>query len=476
MSPVRLVLLALTAAIAVLLGASLLREYVTKARAPSTPLTGTEASPTAPNAAAQNAVEQPAVAAKAADGKGGDGKGGDSKGPVPPAAGNAAAPVASARAPAAAPVAAAGPAFDVVRVEPDGAAVIAGRAPAGATVELLRGGVVHDRVVADSSGLFAMTPPALPPGEHELTLRFTAPDGSQSVAAQAVTVGIAADKRTRPMIAVTTPGAATVVLSKPDAAPPSAASSTAAASAGAASTVVSSATVPPKAQEPSVAAPARPGGPVQVAIDAVEAEEGGKLYVSGRALPGATLRLYLNDTYLASGAAGTDGRVTFSIAGGVTSGDYKVRLDDTDPVTGKVKSRAEVPFAAPVQVAAAMPAPAAGPRPASGQTGGQGDAVSPAPARPSSVQASSAQPPAAPLEGSPSKGSAPAVSPSANVVQVPEVKTTQVVRGDSLWRISRRVYGHGVRYTVIYGANDAQIRNPNLIYPGQVFVLPGQDG
>jgi hypothetical protein len=44
--------------------------------------------------------------------------------------------------------------------------------------------------------------------------------------------------------------------------------------------------------------------------------------------------------------------------------------------------------------------------------------------------------------------------------------------GNSLWRISRRFYGEGVRYTVIYQANTDQIRDPNLIYPGQVFDIP----
>jgi nucleoid-associated protein YgaU len=42
----------------------------------------------------------------------------------------------------------------------------------------------------------------------------------------------------------------------------------------------------------------------------------------------------------------------------------------------------------------------------------------------------------------------------------------------SLWRIARMVYGRGVHYTVIYAANRDQIRDPNLIYPGQLFSLP----
>ena len=44
--------------------------------------------------------------------------------------------------------------------------------------------------------------------------------------------------------------------------------------------------------------------------------------------------------------------------------------------------------------------------------------------------------------------------------------------GNSLWRIARRVYGTGMKYTVIYEANADQIRDPDLIYPGQVFSVP----
>jgi nucleoid-associated protein YgaU len=47
-----------------------------------------------------------------------------------------------------------------------------------------------------------------------------------------------------------------------------------------------------------------------------------------------------------------------------------------------------------------------------------------------------------------------------------------IVRGDSLWNIARAHYGEGFRYTTIFEANKDQIRDPNLIYPGQVFSLP----
>jgi nucleoid-associated protein YgaU len=47
-----------------------------------------------------------------------------------------------------------------------------------------------------------------------------------------------------------------------------------------------------------------------------------------------------------------------------------------------------------------------------------------------------------------------------------------VVQGDNLWNIARAHYGQGVHHTLVYGANKDQIRDPNLIYPGQVFSLP----
>ena len=47
-----------------------------------------------------------------------------------------------------------------------------------------------------------------------------------------------------------------------------------------------------------------------------------------------------------------------------------------------------------------------------------------------------------------------------------------VQRGNNLWRIAQRAYGAGTRYVTIYSANPDQIRNPDKIYPGQVFKIP----
>lgn len=52
-------------------------------------------------------------------------------------------------------------------------------------------------------------------------------------------------------------------------------------------------------------------------------------------------------------------------------------------------------------------------------------------------------------------------------------KTYTVKKGDCLWNIAKKYYGDGSKYTVIYNANKSKIKNPNLIYPGQVLTIPG---
>ena len=47
--------------------------------------------------------------------------------------------------------------------------------------------------------------------------------------------------------------------------------------------------------------------------------------------------------------------------------------------------------------------------------------------------------------------------------------------GNNLWRIAHHTYGEGTRYTVIFDANKDQIRDPDLIYPGQIFTVPAQE-
>lgn len=58
------------------------------------------------------------------------------------------------------------------------------------------------------------------------------------------------------------------------------------------------------------------------------------------------------------------------------------------------------------------------------------------------------------------------------VSSAPSGQNYTVKRGDCLWNIAKRFYGNGSKYTVIYNANKSKIKNPNLIYPGQVLWIP----
>jgi hypothetical protein len=304
------------------------------------------------------------------------------------------------------------PSFDVARIEPNGEAVIAGRVTPGVTVELLRNGELHDQVVADQSGQFAMIPPPLPPGTYDLTLRAKRPDGTQTISKQSVTVALEPGLKERPVVALMTPNKPTVVMSQPGQPKPESAA---------------------------------------VVVEAVEIEAGGKFHVSGRARSGAPVRLYLNDSFIASVTAGADGRFAVTINEGIGPGSYRVRLDEMDSKSGAVRGRAEVPFNAPDSIVTASV-------PARNSPSKQPDSV----ALPQSKVADAA-----------ATALPEATKPS--TVVVPKITTTTVSRGDSLWRISQLTYGAGMRYATIYKANREQIRNPNLIYPGQIFVIPNRE-
>lgn len=64
------------------------------------------------------------------------------------------------------------------------------------------------------------------------------------------------------------------------------------------------------------------------------------------------------------------------------------------------------------------------------------------------------------------------VQVSALPANLPDGRRVVVQPGNSLWRLARRTYGEGVLYTTIYAANREHIRDPDLIYPGQIFALP----
>ena len=77
------------------------------------------------------------------------------------------------------------------------------------------------------------------------------------------------------------------------------------------------------------------------------------------------------------------------------------------------------------------------------------------------------------------QGASPAATSKTATVQItrpatnaPQTKTYTVKKGDTLWGIAKKYYGNGAQYTKIYNANKGKIKNPNLIYVGQVFTIP----
>jgi len=177
----------------------------------------------------------------------------------------------------------------------------------------------------------------------------------------------------------------------------------------------------------SAASPA-PAAAAEVAIQSVEANAEGGLEAKGVAKPNATVRLYVSGAYVGDAKTKADGRWSLTIEHGMSPGAYAVRADEIEPGDAKVVARAEAPFNVP-----ALPAPEK-------------------PAAAASAQALSAS------------------SPSDVVVGALQIH--HVERGHTLWGISQKFYGDGSRYAIIFSANSGQIRDPNLIYPGQTFVVP----
>jgi nucleoid-associated protein YgaU len=369
------------------------------------------------------------------------------------------------------------PQFDTVRVEPSGDTVVAGHGAPKAKVDLMNAESVLGDAKADDGGDFVIVPQPLAPGTYVLGLRSTSGTQLPVNSTQTITVSVPAKGQPGLVVALTEPGKPSKILTDPTAEggapPPAPAPEKPPAEAQPAPPPAATTTppaVPPKEAPPPKPAEAKPS----VVIKTAEVDKGA-FYAAGFAPPGTHVRIYLNGAALADVTADAAGNWSLTIGKGMTPGHYVIRADALDG-QGKVIARAEVPFDVPVAVAAAD-APTAKSEPA------PQPALQPTPApKPAELGSAAPPPPAASgAGGAPAAGTAggqpqPSATASADAdashAVVPEISTATVTRGDSLWRISRKTLGFGVRYTLIYQANAKQIRDPNLIYPGQVFVLP----
>ncbi len=384
------------------------------------------------------------------------------------------------------------PTFDTFRHGRDGSAVVAGTAPGAAEVAVLVDGAEVARAAVDRSGRFAALFTLAPaPQARAMVLRAHQPDGSGIDSAASLVIA--------PMLAGSLPppgpvpeAAVAAAAPEPAAPPPEAAPAPAAApsptevaAAGPEAVVAAPAPAIPAQPQPAPAAAPAPGpqnappvaavtpdpaaplagppaapavpappevaaipappsprpdpapAPVQPAnllvsdsgvsvlrptpdlamvIDSISYSSAGAVQVAGKGGAGALVRLYLDNVAQFDTLADDFGAWAGTLPP-VTPGIYTLRADQIDPA-GKVLARSETPFLREAPEALAAVA----------------------------ARAETA-------------GAAPA-----------EVVTVQP--GYTLWGIARQTYGEGVLYVKVFEANRDQIRNPDLIYPGQVFALP----
>ena len=173
------------------------------------------------------------------------------------------------------------PSFDVVRVAPTGETVVAGRAEPNAAVSLLNRGVKIGEAKADAGGQFVILPSTLAAGEHLLTLQAVGPGGALS-SEQSVATMVPRAASEKVVAALSAPGQPTTVLND---------------------------------------ASARSGDapPSKVAIRTADAAEDGSFLGSGVAPPGASLRLYLNNSLVATVKADPSGAWSLTVGQGVRS-------------------------------------------------------------------------------------------------------------------------------------------------------------
>lgn len=275
------------------------------------------------------------------------------------------------------------PSFDVVKVGPTGTAVIAGRAEPGSKVVVRDGDKIIGEVTADRRGEWVLVPDGpIGPGDRLLSLEASNPQGgppvkSNETVALSITPDTSGGKR-ETALAVVLPrdgSGAARVLQRPEG-------------------LTQTAERAPSAERPTA-----------LSMDTVEYDAQGRIVLSGRATPGATVQIYGGNQPLATSTADAAGQWSATSTRRVAPGHVELRLDEL-AADGRVAQRVAMPLA------------------------------------------------------------------QATTVQLTPGQTYTVQAGNNLWQISRRAYGSGNRYLIIYSANLAQIRDPERIYPGQVFKLP----
>lgn len=179
----------------------------------------------------------------------------------------------------------------------------------------------------------------------------------------------------------------------------------------------------------------------QVVLDAITYNDQGGVILSGRGAAGARTNLYLDNALVLETQA--DEKGYWNIDGtGIAPGVYTLRIDQLD-ASGKVSSRFETPFK-------------------------REDRDTLIAATQSTTQSQSTETPQA--------NDTVADDQKEATTNGRDIEAITVQPGNTLWGISRKRYGQGMLYVRVFEANRDKIRDPHWIYPGQVFVLPAEDG
>ncbi|MEO9903223.1 LysM peptidoglycan-binding domain-containing protein [Nisaea sp.] len=315
------------------------------------------------------------------------------------------------------------PSFDVVRVDPEGNTVIAGKAKPNANVRIMDGERKIGEVQADEKGDWVFLPEQkLPSGSSVLTLESDTgtdtdiPTKSENAVVVVIPetgkdiAGQEAKETQKPLAMVVPRDQASSVPTKILQAP--APKAEAASPATQAPKAVEPVAEPAKAQSFPETATAKAGDTASsdtetdVTLDVIDYDDTGAVVFSGKTTPDTEVQIYVDNTLAARAKSDAEGNWSAKPEQNIETGTHQVRVDKVS-ASGQVLARIELPFIRAI-----------------------------------------------PFTG------------------LPKDSIVIIQPGNNLWRIASRVYGSGFRYTEIYQANSDQIRDPDLIYPGQVFGLP----
>jgi nucleoid-associated protein YgaU len=327
------------------------------------------------------------------------------------------------------------PSFDLVRVEKDGSALVAGAAMPDVTLSLRVTGEEIVAVPADGQGkfvaMFNLAPSVAP---RVLSLVMVMPDGTEVAADGSVViaptiapvaVAEADEPREAAMAEVGTSEAAPEPTPAPEAAP--AAPAALLVTDEGAKVLQSAQDMPPELV-------------ANVTIDTITYTPEGAVQLAGRGTPERVVRLYLDNAPLSEVTISTAGDWAVTLPE-VAAGIYTLRADQVD-AAGAVTSRFETPFKR--ETVEALAAASAGEAAAVAET--EASAVAETGTSEETVVAAEPEP----------------VAPV----------TVTVQPGFTLWQIANEQLGAGPLYVQVFEANKDQIRDPDLIYPGQVFAIP----